>query len=701
MIITQKHNNRRIPLDSSVGIWSSVLTLPSGYGALFDDATPYRVNLVEYNDDGEFTAREIVTIQKSSGDTFAITARAVEPCPYTSNDTTDSQVQGAFTAWSSYLELTLTNEEIELLQTTIENKANDNEVVHLTGDETVAGVKTFSSIPKVPLEPVDNDNVTSKKYVDDEIAAASAIDKLTKQHTLGEDMTEGTAYFRGTGGETITDWQSQNIWDTSTEETITLATSPSYDYVSSVTLTKTETGNGNDVVMIKGIAGTDRRLSSADWTGHSNNGYTITASNEVIGESYGWEAWRVLDGVDGGDDLFWYSGEGTTPPQYIEITFPKKHTLSKISVTARTNANLDNVRSITDCYLEWLVDGVWSTIETRSWLSFSSGETKELTFTETENVEAIRYTVTAVAAWSADGVVISEFDFFWHDSDSRTTITNGQQTIQINDTITDLTLTTDVIDAIDYSTITIDSLEYGFDANKIRKSDSNIQQKSYCNGILTEDWLKDEVKIGQEAGYYQTTWLNDGACFVSPSGFTNVNTGVFAGYVIRNSLAIKLYHPSIADIALYDYVAWTGYTLFQNTWLIDVQYNWWAKYKLREFTFTPSFTGSVRFSVWLGLDDDSIISSNIFFDSHITVNGVIEQTNVFYFNDVSNTIQPWDWVTHTINYDFDCVPWTTYTIEFWGNMDIDNSTDAWVHYVRLECERIQKIWQVAITESIL
>jgi hypothetical protein len=45
-------------------------------------------------------------------------------------------------------------------------KANDNVVVKLTGNQTVEGVKTFSSSPIVPTPTTDMQAAT-KKYVDD------------------------------------------------------------------------------------------------------------------------------------------------------------------------------------------------------------------------------------------------------------------------------------------------------------------------------------------------------------------------------------------------------------------------------------------------------------------------------------------------------------------------------------------------------
>lgn len=66
-------------------------------------------------------------------------------------------------------------------------KAADNAVVHLTGAETVAGVKTFSSLPIIPLTPTANGEAASKKYVDDADALKandSAVVKLTGAQTV-------------------------------------------------------------------------------------------------------------------------------------------------------------------------------------------------------------------------------------------------------------------------------------------------------------------------------------------------------------------------------------------------------------------------------------------------------------------------------------------------------------------------------------
>ena len=59
-------------------------------------------------------------------------------------------------------------------------KAVDSEVVKLAGIQTIAGVKTFSSIPVLPaVSPTTDNQVTRKKYVDDGLALKTDIGTAT------------------------------------------------------------------------------------------------------------------------------------------------------------------------------------------------------------------------------------------------------------------------------------------------------------------------------------------------------------------------------------------------------------------------------------------------------------------------------------------------------------------------------------------
>lgn len=95
----------------------------------------------------------------------------------------------------------------------IDGRKIDNNVVKLTGDQTVAGVKTFSSSPIVPT-PTTNYQASTKKYVDDEISEAWDQYKLTNSDFMtGEDLVEWDSIFLEESITFADANQEQNIWD--------------------------------------------------------------------------------------------------------------------------------------------------------------------------------------------------------------------------------------------------------------------------------------------------------------------------------------------------------------------------------------------------------------------------------------------------------------------------------------------------------
>lgn len=56
--------------------------------------------------------------------------------------------------------------DVTNLQAALDSKADENTVVHVSGNETVGGIKTFTSSPIVP-EPVSASQAATKQYVDD------------------------------------------------------------------------------------------------------------------------------------------------------------------------------------------------------------------------------------------------------------------------------------------------------------------------------------------------------------------------------------------------------------------------------------------------------------------------------------------------------------------------------------------------------
>lgn len=69
-------------------------------------------------------------------------------------------------------------------QTALDLKANDNAVVHDTGDETIAGVKTFSSAP-IGVLPTADAELATKEYVDDAVTAGGGYTDENAQDAVG------------------------------------------------------------------------------------------------------------------------------------------------------------------------------------------------------------------------------------------------------------------------------------------------------------------------------------------------------------------------------------------------------------------------------------------------------------------------------------------------------------------------------------
>jgi hypothetical protein len=76
-------------------------------------------------------------------------------------------------------------------------KADDNAVVKLTGNQTVAGIKTFSSFPVTPSStPTTQFQVANKVYVDNNLSALN--DKILKIRTQSDDTTLTPSIFTAT-----------------------------------------------------------------------------------------------------------------------------------------------------------------------------------------------------------------------------------------------------------------------------------------------------------------------------------------------------------------------------------------------------------------------------------------------------------------------------------------------------------------------
>lgn len=81
------------------------------------------------------------------------------------------------------------DDDIQAVAMDVAAKAEDADVVHVTGAETVAGVKTFSDIPVGPAsDPTTDNQLSRKKYVDDGLATkanlTAGLTTITADYTL-------------------------------------------------------------------------------------------------------------------------------------------------------------------------------------------------------------------------------------------------------------------------------------------------------------------------------------------------------------------------------------------------------------------------------------------------------------------------------------------------------------------------------------
>lgn len=137
---------------------------------------------------GEDTTRELVFVEyvNSSSDQMHIETRAVE---------------GLATAFDAddYVSVYVSAQYLENLNLSIADlqarKAEDDEVVHNTGNETIAGVKTFSSLPLLPAGTPTGQEAVSKAFL--ETFTSSLGQAKLAQFTAGEAISEDDVFRAG------------------------------------------------------------------------------------------------------------------------------------------------------------------------------------------------------------------------------------------------------------------------------------------------------------------------------------------------------------------------------------------------------------------------------------------------------------------------------------------------------------------------
>lgn len=176
--------------DGSVAVILSISTdaiettrLRGGSDNTWSNADVWAVNrfvatAIHYDTDGTtILKREKILIDSRSGDNLTVnasgrgfdgsTAQSFATDDYIYLFWTTPQVDGALQIIAQLAtDIDTHTTDIATLNST---KANDADVVHDTGTETIAGTKTFSSSPVVPT-PTNSDHATRKDYVDSKAA---------------------------------------------------------------------------------------------------------------------------------------------------------------------------------------------------------------------------------------------------------------------------------------------------------------------------------------------------------------------------------------------------------------------------------------------------------------------------------------------------------------------------------------------------
>ncbi len=160
----QIKNNAKSTLNGAIGTGDTTIAVQSGQGSRFPQpgngfwATIWNQGF--YQDPGDDPGMEIVLVTARSTDALTVTRGQLG------------------TSATNHADMhTIRHLFVDQQLTDIHNAVNafDTSVVHTTGNETVAGIKTFSSSPLVPT-PTTTTQVASKGYVDSVAGSGSTPD---------------------------------------------------------------------------------------------------------------------------------------------------------------------------------------------------------------------------------------------------------------------------------------------------------------------------------------------------------------------------------------------------------------------------------------------------------------------------------------------------------------------------------------------
>lgn len=167
------------------------------------------------------TATKLQTARTIAGQSFDGSANiSIAPTDLTGVTATASELNILDGATLSTTELNYVDGVTSSIQSQINDKADDDAVVHDTGDETVAGTKTFSSFPVTPSSaPTTDYQVANKKYVDDNIGSGSGDMLLGTAQTVTATKTFNAGTLLDKGSEVFNVKAYGAVGDDSTDDT--------------------------------------------------------------------------------------------------------------------------------------------------------------------------------------------------------------------------------------------------------------------------------------------------------------------------------------------------------------------------------------------------------------------------------------------------------------------------------------------------